>query len=137
MRSCGCYEKRDNHTCNVLFKKCTSSKINPNPLFSLWSEIISMDPNTYSLSKWSNYPNSIREKNQTPWTIRYFGDLAKFSRILHENKILSENSHFILHMAMISLLHWLEHRVKRCQIFRKKKQWEENYIFLKYPRNFG
>ena len=23
-----------------------------------------------SLSKWSKYPNSIREKNQTPWTIR-------------------------------------------------------------------
>ena len=67
-----------------------------------------------------NYPNTIREKKQSPWTIqilsqkfwqnvvkktntwnyprkktntlnypntiRYFGDLAKFSRILHENK---------------------------------------------------
>ena len=29
-----------------------------------------------------NYPISIREKNQTPRTIRYFGDLAKFSRIV-------------------------------------------------------
>ena len=28
------------------------------------------------------YPISIREKTQTPWTIQYFGDLAKFSRIL-------------------------------------------------------
>ena len=54
---------------------------------------------TYSLF---NYPNSIREKNQAPC---YFGDLAKFSRILHENKILSEHSHFILHLAMVSLLH--------------------------------
>ena len=27
---------------------------------------------------------------------------------------------------MVSLLHWLEHRVKGCQIFRKKKQWEKN-----------
>ena len=24
------------------------------------------------LSKWSNYPNSIREKYQTPWTIRFY-----------------------------------------------------------------
>ena len=78
---------------------------------------------------WSKYPNSICEKNQTPWTIRYFGDLAKFSRILHENKILSEHSHFILHLAMISLLHWLEHRVKRCQIFRKKNSEKKNCIF--------
>ena len=27
---------------------------------------------TNSLSKWSNYPNSIREKYQTPWTIRFY-----------------------------------------------------------------
>ena len=29
---------------------------------------------TYSLSMWSNYPNSIREKNQTPCTIRFYLD---------------------------------------------------------------
>ena len=29
----------------------------------LWERV---GKDTYSLSKWSNYPNSIREKNQTP-----------------------------------------------------------------------
>ena len=29
---------------------------------------------TYSLSMWSNYPNSIPEKNQTPCTIQFYLD---------------------------------------------------------------
>ena len=42
-----------------------------------------------SLSMWSNYPNSIRKKTTLnyPILVGYFGDLSKFSRILHEHRI--------------------------------------------------
>ena len=59
----------------------------------------------YSLSKWSNYPNSICEKNKN--TLNYpilFGYWETFSWILHEHRIFSEHSNFILHLAMNSLL---------------------------------
>jgi hypothetical protein len=42
------------------------------------------------------------------WGTLFFPHMAKFSRILHEHKISSEHSHFILHLAIIHLLLWLE-----------------------------
>ena len=83
-----------------------------------------------------NYPNTIREKKQSPWTIqilsqkfwqnvvkktntwnyprkktntlnypntiRYFRDLAKFSRIFHENKIFYNMCFFCKNLAMFN-----------------------------------
>ena len=49
-----------------------------------------------------NYPISIPEKNQTPWTIRYFRDLAKFSWILHENKNFYNLCFFCKNLAMFN-----------------------------------
>jgi hypothetical protein len=59
----------------------------------------------------------------------FFPHIAKFSRILHEHKILSEHSRFILHLALVSLLLWLEHRLKHCQIFTKKNTSEKIFYF--------
>ena len=77
---------------------------------------------------------SVKKQNTLNYPILfgYLGDLAKFSRILHEHRIFSEHSHFILHLAMISLLLCLEHRVKHCQIFTKKTQVKKYSIFMKY-----
>ena len=86
---------------------------------------------------WSNYPNAGTVKKTTlnyPILFGYLRASAKFSCILHERKIFSE--HFILHLAMVSLLLWLENRVKHCQIFTKKTQVRKYYIFMKYPRKF-
>ena len=51
-----------------------------------------------------------------PILFGYFGDLAKFSRILHEHKILSEHSHLILHLAMFKSVLWSKQKANRCQI---------------------
>ena len=72
-----------------------------------------------SLSKWSNYPNRIREKNQTPWTIRYFGDLAKFSQILQENII----SHLFFFLKIWQRLTLCSGQCKRLTIARCKIKW--------------
>ena len=73
-----------------------------------------------------------------PILFGYFGDLAKFSRILHEYKILSEHSHFISYLAMVGLLLWPELELIVAKFLRKKKkQVRKYYIFLKYPRKFG
>ena len=51
-------------------------------------------------------PRNIRGKKQTPWTIQivsdFFGDLAKFSRILHENKNLYNLCFFCKKLAMFN-----------------------------------
>ena len=39
-----------------------------------------------------------------PILFGYLGDLAKFSKILYKHIILSEHSHFISHLVMISVL---------------------------------
>ena len=43
--------------------------------FEMKPRIISYINKAYSLSKWSNYPNIIREKNP-PWTIRFYLDTS-------------------------------------------------------------
>jgi hypothetical protein len=47
---------------------------------------------------------NLAESPNYPILFGYLGDLAKFSRILHEQKFLSEHGHFISHLAMVSLL---------------------------------
>ena len=68
---------------------------------------------------------NLAKSPNNPILFGYFRDLAKFSQILHEHKILSEHSH----LATISLLLWLDHRAKHCQIFTKKLKWEKKIIF--------
>ena len=64
----------------------------------------------YSLSKWSKYPNSIREKTKylelsdSIWILR---DLAKFSWTLHENRIFS---HLCFYVKIYNII---------CIFFRK------------------
>jgi hypothetical protein len=73
-----------------------------------------------SLSKCFNYPNSICEKNQTPWTIRYFGDLAKISRILQENIIFFS---FFFFLKIWQCLTLCSSQCKRLTIARCKIKW--------------
>ena len=42
-----------------------------------------------------------------------------------------KNASFILHLAMVSILLWLEHRVQHCQISTKKTQNRKYYISSK------
>ena len=52
-----------------------------------------------SLSKWSNYPKSIREKNQTSWTIQFYLDTwGTFLRYFMIIEFFFWN--FILHLAV-------------------------------------
>jgi hypothetical protein len=47
--------------------------------------LITIQLNTPSLSMWSKYPNSIREKNQTPWTIQKI--LAMCQKIFNQTVV--------------------------------------------------
>ena len=53
-----------------------------------------------------NYPNSIR----------YFGDLAKFSRILHENKNFYNLCFFCKNLAMFNSVLQSKQKANRCQM---------------------
>ena len=65
-----------------------------------------------------------------PILFGYFGDLAIFSRILHEHKILSEHSYSILHLVMVSLLLCTELDIAK--FLQKKVRKYSN--FMKYLR---
>ena len=80
-------------------------------------------PNTIpeNVVKKTNTWNYLRKKTNTlnyPNTIRYFGDLAKFSRILHENISFYNLCFFCKNLAMFNSVLYQSNRltIARCKI---------------------
>ena len=69
-------------------------------------------------------PRTIRGKKPNtlkyPNSIRYFGDLAKFSRILHENKFFYNLCFFCKNLAMFNSVLQSKQKANHCQICKIK-----------------